>query len=146
MHSPFVRSPRIASLACLSLLAACASSTVIVGKVRPAITAEQVKIYVHPPKRFEEIAVLESSSKSSLAFSSQGKMDVVMRRLKEEAAKVGANGVLLQSTGDVQGGGISIGTGSTSFSGHSALGVGVGTSVAITQKTGSGMAIYVEEE
>lgn len=128
----------IASLALAVLLAGCASSAVIVGKVRPAISPAQVKIYLNPPQKFEEVALLESSSKASLAFTEQGKMDTVMERLKEEAAKLGANGVLLRGTGDQSSGGISVG----GFGGNAALGVGIG----MVNKVGSGTAIYVEAE
>ena len=128
------------------VLAACASSAIVVGKVRPAISPDQVKIYLHPPKKYEEIAALESSSKSSWAFTPQGKMDVVIQRLKEEAAKLGANGVLLQGTGNEYGGSVSTGAGTTTISGSTAYGTGFGTSIGIMHKAGSGIAIFVEEE
>ena len=84
------------SLVCSSLLVACASSSIIVGIVKPALLPEQVKIYMHPPKKYSEIAIIESSSDGSWSFTAQGKMDVVIQRLKEEAAKHGANGILFQ--------------------------------------------------
>jgi len=71
------------------LLTGCASSAVLIGKARPAISPEQVKLYLRPPKKFEEIALLESSSQNSWAITSQGRMDTVIQRLKEEAASSG---------------------------------------------------------
>lgn len=133
-------------LASLLTLAACASSAVIVGKVRPAIAPDQVKIYLHPPKRFEEVAVLESSSQSSWAVSAQGKTNVVMRRLKEEAAKIGANGVLFQAAGNQAIGSISTASGSATAHGGTAYGTAFAASMGVMVKTGSGLAIYVEEE
>lgn len=119
-------------------LGGCASSAVVVGKVRPPIAASQVKLYVTPPKKFEEVALLQSSSQLSMAFTDQAKMDAVINRLKEEAGKVGANGVLLRGTGEQYGGSVGVGTGGGSF--------GLGTGIAITQKTGTGVAIFVTEE
>jgi len=136
-----------ASLTAFTLvLMACASSAVVVGKTRPAISPELVKIYLRPPKAFEEIAMLEASSKTSWSITSQGKMDVVIRRLKEEAAALGANGVLLQGTGNEYGGSVSTGTGTATVSGNTAYGTGFGASTGIMHKAGNGIAIYVIEE
>lgn len=128
------------------LLSGCVSSAVVVGKVRPAIKPEKVKIYLHPPKKYEDVALIESSSKNSFAFSSQGKMDVVVERLKEEAAKLGANGILLQGTGNEYGGSVSTSYGSATASGGTAYGTGVGTSASVMHKAGNGIAIFVEDE
>lgn len=128
----------IAALALAGLLGACASSSVVVGKVRPAIAPAQVKIYLNPPRKFEEIALLESRSRASWSITEQGKMDTVMDRMKEEAAKLGANGVLLRGTADQHAGSISTGT----FGGNAALGLSLG----MVTKVGSGTAIYVEAE
>lgn len=119
-------------------LGGCASSAVVVGKVRAPIAASQVKLYVSPPKKFEEVALLQSSSQLSMAFTDQAKMDAVINRLKEEAGKVGANGVLLRDTGEQYGGSVGLGTGGRGF--------GLGTGIALTQKTGNGVAIFVTEE
>src|SRR5882672_4924127 len=104
-----MRSVLVASL--LVILAGCATSHVMVGNARPAISPSQVKIYLHPPEKYEEIAILDTSSQGSFSFTQQGKMDVVVERLKAEAAKLGANGILLESTGDRYGGSVSTGAG-----------------------------------
>lgn len=134
------------ALAGTALLCACVSSHVLVGTPRPPIAPAQVKVYLHPPKKYEEIAVLDTSSRESLAITAQGKTDKVIERLKNEAAKLGANGILLQGIGDQQTGSLGGGVGSASASGNSATGVGVGSSFAITQKAGSGLAIFVSQE
>src|SRR5581483_11364981 len=66
----------------------CASSHVLVGTPRAPISPDQVKLYLHPPTKYEEIAVLEASSKSSWAVTDQGKTNKVIERLKAEAAKL----------------------------------------------------------
>jgi hypothetical protein len=128
----------LTAILCVAMLAGCASSAVVVGQVRPAISPAQVKLYLNPPKKFEQVALLESSSKASWAVSDQGKTDVVIQRLKEEAAKIGANGVLLSGLGSQNAGSV----GTASFNGNTAFGVGAG----IFYKAGSGVAIYVTEE
>lgn len=123
------------------LLAGCASSHVLVGQVRPPISAEQVKIYLEPPARYETVALLEASNRGRLNFTDQGRTNTVIWRLKEEAAALGANGVLLQGIGDQYAG--SIGTGNAWAAGNGVYGVGF--SSAVTNRVGSGLAIYVPE-
>ncbi|HWW20426.1 MAG TPA: hypothetical protein VNZ06_06445 [Steroidobacteraceae bacterium] len=135
---PSVRSVAAAITAVVAL-AACASSHVLVGAPRPPISPDQVTIYTNPPAQYEQIAILNTSSRGSFALTAQGKTDKVIQRLKDEAAKLGANGVLLQGIGDRQSG--SIGSGFGGGSGN--VGVGFGTSVGTYQKTGNGVAIYV---
>ena len=130
--------------AILIFTAACTTSHVMIGKARPPISPEQVVIYTRPPELpYEEIARIETSSQGSFSFTAQGKTDAVIRRLKEEAAKLGANGVLLEGIGDQASGSIGTGGGSTSYSSHSSVGGGVGIGVGLTRKAGGGLAIYV---
>ena len=94
----------------LCCLAACATSHVMIGKARPAISPESVQVYMRPPDMpYEEIARIETSSQGAFAFGAQAKTDAVIHRLKVEAAKLGANGVLLEGMGDQPSG--SVGTG-----------------------------------
>jgi hypothetical protein len=127
----------------LAVLSGCVTSHVMVGAARPPISRDQVQIYLHPPaNKYVEIALLDTSSKGAFAFSAQGKTDAVIERLKGEAAKLGANGILLESVGDQAGG--SVGSGFASASGHTA--VGFGSSATVFHKKGDGLAIYVEPE
>ena len=126
-------------------LSAYATSHVMMGQARPPISPDLVTVYFHPPQtKYDEIALIDTSSKGGFGFSAQGKTDVVIRRLKEEAAKLGANGVLLQGIGSESGGSISSGFGQASVSGNHAYGTGIGISGNVMNKAGSGIAIYVE--
>ena len=88
-----------AALACVA--AACSTSShVLIGTARPAISPESVRVYYTPPPKYEEIATISASSQGSLALTSQQNMDKAMQRMKAEAAKVGANGILLQGVRD----------------------------------------------
>jgi hypothetical protein len=73
-------------------------------------------------------------------------MDVVVRRLREEAAKHGANGVLLQSRGEQSAGTVGTASGSATAYGNSAYGSAMGVGANIFYKVGSGIAIYVIED
>jgi hypothetical protein len=136
---------RLNMLGCCAVwLAACSTSShVVVGTPRPPIAPESVRVYLQPPPHYEQIATVNASSQGSLALTSQQNMDKAIERMKNEAAKLGANGVLLQGVQDAQTGAIGLGGGNTSYSGNSATGVGVGGSFGLTNKVTQGIAIYV---
>jgi hypothetical protein len=127
----------------LAALSGCATSHVMVGQARAPVSPDQVQIYLHPPaNKYVEIALLDTSSRGAFAITAQGKTNVVMDRLKAEAAKLGANGILLEGVGDQAAG--SVGTGYATASGHSAF--GFGSSATVYHKKGDGLAIYVEPD
>jgi hypothetical protein len=143
VHPAPVRTAIFGVVAALAL-AACASSHVMIGKARPAISPDEVRIYQRPPDApYEEIARLDTSSQGSFSFTAQSKTDAVIKRLRIEAAKLGANGVLLEGIGDQQSGSIGTGGGSTSYSGSGSVGGGIGINAGLTKKVGGGVAIYV---
>jgi hypothetical protein len=126
------------------VLAACATdSIVLTGTARPAISPAEVRIYSQPPAVFEEIAILNASKNSAFTTGGQKTVDKVVEGLKVEAAKIGANGIILEGFSDRQTGAVGSGVGSSSVSSNSAVGVGVGGSLGIYKKTGHGRAIFV---
>lgn len=126
------------------LLVACATTShVITGKTRTPIDPSQVTVYSTAPPNYEEIAVIDATSRSSLSFGDQKKMDAVIDRLKKEAASLGANGVLLQTTGSDGGGGVGTGVGVGTGIGGGGISIGTGIFTASNNKTGRGLAIYV---
>lgn len=133
-------------LLCALALAGCATSHVLTGTPRPPIDAAQVRIYHSPPPGgYEEIAILDTSS-GGFTWGEQNKIDAVLRNLREEAAKLGANGVLFQGTADGYGsGGMSVGAGGGRIGRSSFGGVGVGVNVSPRQKHAGGIAIYVPD-
>ena len=123
------------------LLVACATtSQVITGQPREPIDPGNVSIYSTAPPDYEEIAIIEATSRSSFSFGDQAKTDAMIRRLKERAASLGANGVLLQNTWSESSGGVGLGVGNATSGGVS---VGTGVSTSSVQKVGRGLAIYV---
>jgi PDZ domain len=125
-------------------LTACVSSHIVVGTVRPPISPAQVQVYLRPPVTFEEVAILNTSSKNSLKLTAQGRTDVVIERLKEEAAKLGANGVLLKNIGDQAVGAIGASGATFRASSRSASILALAGSVTLSVKTGDAIAIYVD--
>ena len=129
-------------------MVACSSkpSTVMVGEARPAINVNAVKLYLKEPTQYETVALLSVSSDGSWSFGDQAQMDAVVQRLKEQAAKLGANGVLLQATGEKRDSSVYVGTGLGSYSGNLGLSVQLGRMFGLTDKTAEGVAIYVSPE
>jgi hypothetical protein len=127
-------------------LAGCVSSQVaVVGHARPAISADQVQIFLQPPESpYEQIANLSASSGGSFTLTAAGKIDKVIERLKRQAAKLGANGILLHGVGDESAGSVGAGISTETNSPHSPYGLGFGASAFFFQKSGEGVAIYVE--
>lgn len=116
-------------------------SNVLVGTKRSPIAPDQVKLYLQPPKQYEQIALLSADAQSFLA-SQQKMTDGTVARLKQEAAALGANGVLISDIRNVQ-----TGTTGTAAVNHSKkYPVVYGTTTAVFGKEGEGVAIYVTEE
>jgi hypothetical protein len=112
-----------------TVLTGCATgSYILTGKTRPAIDPMAVKVYLTPPTKYETIAIVEASS--NVEFSSQAAQNRTIEKLKEQAAKLGANGVLLTNTENKSSGGVIVS----------------GIYIASDKKTARGEAIYVIQE
>jgi hypothetical protein len=138
---------RLNAMAAMALLLAGCESTsrVMLGPTYPAITPDQVHIYFQPPTRYREVALLETES-GPFTYGEQHKMDAVLGKLRVEAAKLGANGVLFQGTETGYGGSnVGVGVGGSNYGHSSSYGGGVGFSISPTQKYAHGMAIYVTD-
>jgi len=140
---------RVASLLTLLVLELCAcapATQVLVGAQRPPISPADVRIYSEAPPRFQEIALLTASSHSFLGTGGQKSIDTVIGQLKQRAAALGANGVILEGFTDRESGSLGAGGGSDSYSRRSSVGVGLGGSLGVFKKTGQGRAIYVSPD
>ena len=126
------------------LVGCAATSHVITGQPREPIDPAQVTLYSKAPPNYEEIGIVEASSRNSFAFGDQAKMDTVIERLKKEAASLGANGVILKNTSSDRGhGGVGTGVG-VSSGGGTYVSTGIYTSTS--SKSGQGLAIHVPAE
>ena len=78
-------------------------SHIVVGKKREATNPTDVKVYLDYPESYEKIALVDAGSNFSfkdpvILFAWQSKMNKALERLKEEAASLGANGILIVNT------------------------------------------------
>jgi hypothetical protein len=108
-----------ATLAAVCLICGCATRPIIVGQLRPPISPEAVHVYRMPPRHFERIAIINSSAGTSWIFPDRPSMELGISRLREQAAALGANGILLERVYDVSAGGLAIAVGGFGSSGHS---------------------------
>lgn len=125
------------------LIGGCAitnETLVLVGTRRPAITPEQVKLYTAPPKRFLEIAIV-SADASHAFMAKQALVDKAVHNAKIQAAKVGANGILIEGLGDYGSAGVAVASRPVGTAPIFAAG-----SSSSPGKQLSGKAIYVLEE
>jgi hypothetical protein len=77
-------------------------SHIVVGEKKAPINASDVRVYVDYPQNYEKIAIIEASSDFALKdpsfdFTHQRKTDKALNRLKNEAALLGANGIVIEN-------------------------------------------------
>lgn len=116
-------------------LAGCATgSVVVVGNTHPPIDPAQVKVYLQPPARaYDQVAMLDAQG---AGMGRQRQMDSAVNKLKSEAAKLGANGILLQ--------GISGAHPTAAFgTAYGSGGVGTVSAFGVKRAEASAIAIYV---
>jgi len=97
----------------VAAIAGCAEGTAVVtGQQRSAISPEQVQLYSEAPKApYEVIALVNASSGNG--WTDQQSVDYAVEELKNQAAAVGANGVILgqpgsQTSGFIMSGNVAI--------------------------------------
>jgi hypothetical protein len=118
---------------CILFIGGCAyasGSAIVAGTKRAPTDPTLVKLYLEPPSDFEVIGVVDASGNGWTAQESQ---DLAIAELKKQAAKLGANGVLLMLSGE---------TTSTAVGGYNA---GYFYAIPVTAKTVSGKAIYIKQ-
>ncbi|UTA46808.1 DUF4156 domain-containing protein [Simiduia sp. 21SJ11W-1] len=122
-------------------------NAIVLGESRNALSKESVKIYRSAPENFEEIALVNSSAGHDFKSDSD-LMNAALERLKEEAAKVGANGVILTEIKERDRPVVvtSYGSATATVNGSSAYATGnaVGVSRGDTYTRLKGVAIFVQ--
>ena len=141
------------SFLCLSFLiiAGCTimdGNAIVIGNTRSPISPTEVRLYRTAPDNFKEIAIVSASAGHDFQKGSS-LMNSAIERVKNEAAKVGANGVILTEINERDAPSIttSYGHATASGTGGSAFATGAATSVnrgdAYTRL--KGVAIYVNQ-
>ena len=86
----------------------CASGNALVtGTQRPATNPESVVIYTEAPEKYEVIGIVNASSDAT--GSAQTDLNYAVAELKKQAAKIGANGIILQDVSSSKGDSVLIG-------------------------------------
>jgi hypothetical protein len=75
-------------------------SHILTGSSRPALLPDSVKVYTAVPTHAEVIGIVSSQSRGR---PGQGSTDACIRELKIQAAKIGANGLVLGAIGTSSG-------------------------------------------
>lgn len=128
----------LVGLSLILVLTACSgNSNILTGTARSPVASEAVKLYTSPPVHYEVIGLVRSES--VIGMTQQQDTDRAVANLKTEAAKLGANGVLLT---DVNEGGNAIAGTLIGSSGGAAIWAGGVSSKA----TLTGQAVFVSPE
>ena len=141
----------ILCLIAAGLFVGCASSSSrLLAPARAPLNPADVRIYKAPPRRYQQIAVVDATSGTSFFHGSEQGEAAAIEKLKVEAAKVGANGVLLTLVGDRPNGAIGIGVGGGGISGGrggvTAVSGGASGGFPLVSNGARGIAIYVFDQ
>tara|TARA_Y100001001_G_scaffold163199_1_gene191622 strand:+ start:460 stop:903 length:444 start_codon:yes stop_codon:yes gene_type:complete len=129
---------KLALFSLILLLAGCIAtgSALVTGERRAPIELEQVKIFHKEPDfEYEHIGIVKSES---VEIASQQKaVDRALEELKKQAAKIGANGVILHSVGEKQ----------KNYAGYNVISSGGGYFYSDSEEyqTLAGDAIYIDQ-
>ncbi|WP_344933889.1 hypothetical protein [Zhongshania borealis] len=123
-------------------------NAIVTGTTRPAISPEKVRLYRVAPDEFEEIAIVSVSAGHDFKKNSS-LMNEAIQRLKEEAAKVGANGVILTIIDERDAPSVTTGFGSGTATGTGGNVFLTGTATSVNRGDAytrlNGLAIHVVE-
>lgn len=124
---------------------ACATTShSLIGLPRAPVAAADVRVFLAPVSdACEKIAFIEASSRLSFAWTAEAKAEVVMRRLKGEAAKLGANAIVLQELTDGAIGTVDAGV-ATGLGEHGSIGVGFNGAGLLANRFGRAVAVDFE--
>ena len=121
---------------------------IVTGNTRSAVPVEEVRLYRVAPESYDEIAIVSSSAGHDFRKNS-GLIDSAIERLKEEAAKLGANGVLLTEVDERDAPSVTTGYGYATATGGGTSVFASGNSIGVNRGDSytrvSAIAIYVKE-
>ncbi|EOX1767404.1 hypothetical protein ACPDME_003632 [Vibrio cholerae] len=81
------------------LLNGCASgSAIVTGEKRAELNFNEVKLYLDAPEKYETIGIVKASS--DMGITQQDSQNYAIEELKRQAAKIGANGVILTTVSE----------------------------------------------
>lgn len=138
-------------LKCLSVLAlpallfGCASgSHVVTGQQMPELEVDQVTVFDQAPTfAYEVVGTVYASSDNG--FTEASRKEKATLELKEQAAKIGANGVILDEVTQLSFRRLGTGVGVSAGSGGG-IGTSIGSSFSFPTTEAKGTAIYYEAD
>jgi hypothetical protein len=133
----------IALVSMLIVCAGCAPDVFLTGTVRPPVPSSDVVIYATAPPNSIQIALLRASTKTLFRPGGPKTETMLVQRLAAKAAKLGANGVILDEFSDEQSLSLGTGVGSDAYTHNADISLGFGGLIGVYEKTGNARAIYV---
>jgi hypothetical protein len=125
-------------------LAACATSTqVLTGPPRSPLLPAEVRVYTQAPQSFEEIALLGATRKSVSTAGAERAIARMIEAMRQQAAELGANGLLLEDIADSEPVSVGSGVGSQTYTHNASVNLGIGGSLGVTKKMVKARAIFV---
>lgn len=145
MKAPSLRKlvPLLFIIALVVTLQGCASGSYqLTGNKRPEIQPDQVTLFEKRPSFSYEV-IGHVSSYSERGFSEASRLAKAKEELKVQAAKIGANGVILDDIIEKPMANTGSGVG-LSFGSGGMIGTSIGTSFSLPQSSLRGTAIYYQ--
>ena len=128
----------------ITALAACAtSSQVLTGAPRSPLLPAEVRVYTQAPQSFEEIALLGTSRKSVSTAGAERAIAKMIETMRLQAARLGANGLLLEDISDSDPVSVGSGVGSQTYTHNGSISLGLGGSLGVSKKMVKARAIFV---
>lgn len=123
------------------------SSSIVTGGSRSATNPDTIKIYRKAPTKYQEIGIVYSSAGHDFR-SDSGLLDTAVQALKMEAAKLGANGIILGNIDQRDTPQTVVGTTTSTSYGANGLTTGTGTVIGTNRGDSftrlEGLAIFTE--
>jgi hypothetical protein len=127
------------------LLFGCSSgSHVVTGQQMPELEVEQVAIFEQAPA-FDYKVVGTVKASSDNGFTEDSRKEKATQELKEQAAKIGANGVILDEVTQLSFRRLGTGVGISAGSGGG-IGTSIGSSFSFPTTEAKGTAIFYETD
>ena len=135
--------PSVLTLVVSLLLYGCASGSYeLTGDKRPEIEPEQVTLFSHQPTfSYQVIGNVKASSEKG--FTDDARLAKAKEELKEQAAKIGANGIILDGVSESSF--EHLGTGLGLSLGSGGVGTSIGSGFSLPKAKITGQAIYYQQ-
>ena len=132
-------------LALPAILVGCSTgSHVVTGQQMPELEVEQVTVFEKAPTfDYKVIGTVKASSDGG--FTQDSRQEKAIDELKEQAAKIGANGVILDDVTQLSFRRLGTGVGISANS-HGGIGTSIGSSFSFPTTEVNGTAIYYGSE